>query len=575
VLNRAKNYIFNIILIILGLPCRLAYFTVEKNIRVTQEDILLRITRENAGSEYGRKHDFSSIGSTSDFRSKVPVTNFDAYVPYIDSILEGKKNVLTSEEPLFLQPSSGSTAPSKLIPLTKSLKKEFLAAIRVWITDVLLNGRSTLCGKMYFLITPPLEPERHTGGKVKVGFEDIEYFSAVERLVLKQLLAVPQEVRRIKDMEDFKYVTALFLLKERDLGLISIWNPLMLSVFIKYIFDHRGSLTKDLKSGHIRKSKAIDAKTRAILMRKLGRNRARARELEDAFRARGTGGREQDTAPDDACSRIWPRLALISCWADGNAAYYLEEIKRYFPNIRIQPKGLIATEAFVSFPLTGEEGGVLAVNSHFFEFIDLSGPDNAAEGKETVLAHQIRKGGNYCVVVTTGGGLYRYNLNDIIEVTGFRGGIPLIKFKGKNDQVSDLVGEKLNNFHVEKAMSKVFDARGMTPAFCMLAPDHDRNNRPFYTLYLSMDGFPYDALPEIGDMMEKELTGNFHYSYARSAGQLLPVKIFVIDGERGRPQDIYLERMISSGKRAGNVKAPSLDKNTGWSGLFPGKYIKA
>ncbi|MDD5008253.1 MAG: GH3 auxin-responsive promoter family protein [Syntrophorhabdaceae bacterium] len=573
-LNRAKNYIFNIILIVLGLPGHLAYFTRGKNIRVTQEDILLRITRKNSGSEYGRKHDFSSIGSADDFRSKVPVTGYDAYATYIGSILNGNKNVLTSEEPLFLQPSSGSSAPSKLIPLTKRLRREFLAAIHVWMTDVLLSDRNILCGKMYFLITPPLEPERHAGEKVKVGFEDIEYFSAVERLVLKQLLAVPQEVRRIKDMEDFKYVTALFLLKEKDLGLISVWNPVMLSVFMKSIFDNHGSLTEDLRNGFIRKDAAIEAGTRAILLKKLGKNKARAHEIEDAFKVCGTKS-ACDTAPHEICSRIWPRLALISCWADGNAAYYLDEIRRYFPNVRIQPKGLIATEAFVSFPLTGEEGSALAINSHFFEFIDLSGPGNAAKEIETILAHQIRKGRSYGVMVTTGGGLYRYNLNDIVEVAGFRGEIPLIRFKGKIDQISDLVGEKLNNFHVEKAMSKVFNACGVTPAFCMLAPDHDRNKRPFYTLYLSPNGFPDNVLPGIAAMMEKELSENFHYSYARSAGQLLPVNMFVIDVEKGKPQDIYLERMISGGKRAGNIKPPSLDKNTGWSGLFPGEHMKA
>lgn len=121
---------------------------------------------------------------------------------------------------------------------------------------------------------------------------------------------------------------------------------------------------------------------------------------------------------------------MISCWGDGNAAYYIKGLRALFPNVEIQKKGLITTEGFVSFPLIGETGSILSINSHFFEFIEQDGIENkpGSSNSGVKLAHELEKGKHYSVIITTGGGLYRYNLNDIIEVLGFKQECPLIRF---------------------------------------------------------------------------------------------------------------------------------------------------
>ena len=63
------------------------------------------------------------------------------------------------------------------------------------------------------------------------------------------------------------------------------------------------------------------------------------------------------------------------------------------------------------------------------------------------------------MILTTSGGLYRYRLKDIVRVTGFAGSVPLIKFMGKQDKVSDLFGEKLN----ERFVQDTFSALGLVP----------------------------------------------------------------------------------------------------------------
>src|SRR4030095_7695104 len=123
----------------------------------------------------------------------------------------------------------------------------------------------------------------------------------------------------------------------------------------------------------------------------------RRRQLPDRTRARTLS-----TFRPQELRRIWPHLGLISCWRDGPAAPAASQMAELFPGVPLQPKGLLATEAFVTLPLWGKEGGVLAVTSHFFEFL-------AADG-EPRLAHELVRGHAYEGGVTTAGGFYCFYL---------------------------------------------------------------------------------------------------------------------------------------------------------------------
>src|SRR6185369_1456475 len=98
----------------------------------------------------------------------------------------------------------------------------------------------------------------------------------------------------------------------------------------------------------------------------------------------------------------------------------------------IQSKGLLATEAFVSIPWEAQHP--VAVMSHFFEFASANG--------EILLAHELRHGETYSVIVTTAGGLWRYRLGDLVEVDGLAAATPSLRFLGRGTSVTDLCGEK-------------------------------------------------------------------------------------------------------------------------------------
>ena len=61
-----------------------------------QEEFIMKIVRENVKTEYGRQHGFKSIRNLDDFRHCVPLTTYNDYLPYIERLEKGEKNVLTT-----------------------------------------------------------------------------------------------------------------------------------------------------------------------------------------------------------------------------------------------------------------------------------------------------------------------------------------------------------------------------------------------------------------------------------------------------------------------------------------------
>src|SRR6185295_10783069 len=119
-------------------------------------------------------------------------------------------------------------------------------------------------------------------------------------------------------------------------------------------------------------------------------------------------------------------------------------------------------------PLIGQPAAALAVRSHFFEFIESI---SICDARPSVrLAHELSAGCRYQVVLTTGGGLYRYQLYDEVEVVGHGDECPLIRFVGRSDRTSDMVGEKLNDAHVQRSVNAALAKHEMQPLFAMLVP---------------------------------------------------------------------------------------------------------
>lgn len=543
----------------------------------TQRRVLFNILRANRQTEIGNKYGFSSIRNVVAYKRQVPITMYEDYVGYVNKIALGSSNILTREPVLALEPSSGSTAPSKYIPFTRSLRKEYRRALAPWIYDLITYYPLIAKGTAYWSITPVIHDAKNTPGGIPIGFkDDSEYFGRFARYWIRKIFTVPQEVCKLNDVAAFRYMTLLFLLRDRNLRLLSIWNPSFLVLLLEPLLEWREMLIQDIESGAITDSIKIDPDLKRRLIRHLSPDQNRAQELARIFASYQGRPRKQNES-GYIYKQIWPNLSLISCWTDSNAGLYLSGLISRFPNVDIQPKGLIATEAIVSVPLRGGKTGVLAVNSHFFEFIELSSSDHCDRGSlETKLAHELSVGKRYSVIVTTGGGLYRYHMQDCIEVVGYLKQCPRIIFVGKSDKVVDLCGEKLHEQFVASVLEEAFNKHQIKPSFFMIAPYLDTQQRCYrYSLFLQFHNthaVTNDTLSELNTAIEFQFRKNFHYDYCRKLGQLQSLRIFLISSDFSAISK-YLQYRNQEGQRLGSIKPAVVDRGMNWHEIFCGSFV--
>jgi hypothetical protein len=492
-----------------------------QNCEAAQRARLHGLLRSNAATAYGRAHRFESISSVREWQDRVPLVDYDAIASWIERAAAGEPNVLTAAPVRRFERTSGSTAPNKLVPYTPALLHEFAAATGPWLYDLHTSCPGLRGTTTYWSISPATRQSERTDGGIAIGFtDDTEYFSAPERFALRRMLAVPPAVARVREMDAWADATARHLVAAENLGLISVWHPSFFTLLLQRIEDHLDTWLD-----------AVSPRRRAAV-----RQRLQSGTLGEA---------------------LWPRLAVVSCWADAAAARAVPALARALPHARIQPKGLLATEGVVSFPLMREDASpcVAAVAGHFLEFVDLDRPTARPR-----LAHELEPGASYAPVVSTGGGFYRYRLGDAVSCTGFHAQAPVLRFDGRIDHVSDLVGEKLNPHLVASALREAEQATGANLTFALIAPAAD--GPPRYCLYA--EGVDDATLGAIRRIVEQRLCGSHGYRYARALGQLSALRAVPVQDGASR----YLRARAAAGQRTGDIKPTDLDNRLDWSAVF-------
>lgn len=498
-----------------------------------QEIVLSRFLKQHSDSAYGQAHGFAGIHSYEEFVRRVPLLDYAELEPWIHRIRRGELKVLTSDPVEHLIPTSGSTGARKLIPFTAGLQSDFNCALAPWIANLCRNKPGLIGGPAYWSISPSVKVETDQPSAVPIGFEsDSRYLGGFRQRLVDTVMAAPAALRLVTDMESFRHLTLLCLLRCRELRLISVWHPSFLSLLLDALPRHWDELLDDLHRGSSDRTEGLPpAVRRALATRPMPESVA---ELK----------RADPTQPET----LWPSLKVISCWSDAHAESAARELQRRFPSVLIQPKGLLATEAFVTIPFAGQHP--LAIRSHFFEFLD--------DGGAVHRAHELRAGARYEAVVTTSGGLWRYRLRDRIEVTGFVGQTPSLRFLGKGGNVSDRCGEKLAEDFVGQATRETMTRLGITPRFAMLAPEEDELGWR-YVLFLE------GAAPEeLAATLDTALRANPHYAWCRDLGQLRRLQVaLVVSG-----YETYVRFEMERGRRLGEIKPCALSPQTGWSAQF-------
>lgn len=416
-----------------------------------QKKLLFNIIRKNRNTLYGREHGFSSIETVEDFQDKVPVNNYESLRPYIKKMMRGDGGVLTKEKVIFFGITSGTTSKPKFIPVTGRSRRQKSKVMSVWLYRVLTDHPETLKGKAFVIMSPAVEGYVPSG--VPYGSESGDAYKNMPSLVRKHY-ALPYEVFCIKDYEA-RYYTMLRIGIEADVTNISTMNPLTILVLCQKIDKYAKDIIEDIRKGSLKESLNIDPRIRKTIEKTIDPNPKRASVLERLLIEKGA------LLPKD----FWKNLALIACWTGGTAGLYLKELAKYFPeDIKIRDFGYVSTEARCSIPISDNgPSGVLTAGSNFYEFIPEEDIEKTDPRYLTVDKLQIR--GRYYIIFTTPGGLYRYNIDDIIKVVGFQKAAPVIEFIQKGKNISSAAGEKLYEAQIVDAIHKAKEVTGVDVEF--------------------------------------------------------------------------------------------------------------
>jgi len=531
----------------LGLSAKgaLRHFFATFNTEKAQRRLLQRIISENSEVWYGSEYGFNRINSYEEFAERVPIASYSHFEPLIQRIARGEKSVLSRDVPVCFEPTSGSTSAGKLIPYTPELQREFQKGIDPWISNMFRHNLRLLTGRAYWSISPAMSSPGKISGGIPVGFEsDLSYLHPFVGRYYSRCMAVPTSVGELVQRNVFRYCTAAFLLAADDLRFVSVWNPTFLLLILSAVEEKWEEIVADMQSGILTLPDGVPGKLAEDLQRKWSKNAGRASVLKSVF------SREKRNGYQD----VWSHLKVISCWADGASRGAFRELSLLFPGTKLIPKGLLATEGIVSIPLEPHSTSVLALTSHFFEFVSESG--------RVFPSWKLKTGERYSVLLTTGGGLYRYRLGDTVEVTGFARSCPLLRFTGRLN-VSDLYGEKLHESHIEEIVKKLFPDK---LPFVFLAPAAPKADH--YTLYISEIDQDISA---VENSVERGLRANVHYDYCRRLGQLNRVEICVLPMSSAEAHRSYLEVCAARGIKTGDVKPSFLERKWNWFERLTGK----
>jgi len=500
--------------------------------RRAQERVLHDIVRANRRTQFGVGYRFAEIRTPDDFRRAVPVQHYETLRDYIDRQRCTGVPALTQEAPLFYAQTSGSTGTPKYIPICASTLRTHRAeqALFTWLQYRACPA--AFSGKAMGIMGAAVEGRLESGHDV--GSVSGYLYQSLPAAVQSRFV-VPPGVSAIADY-DLKYLTILRLaLAAPDITYLGSPNP---STFLRLqdlLNERRDELARSLETGSLPAIDGLDDTTRATVTRRLHPDRARAAQL-------------RGTTPLTFAS-LWPRIRLLTTWTGGSCGIALDRLRVSLPpDTRVMELGYQATECRGTIALEAEtRAGLPPLHHHFFEFA----PQEAWDGGRPVFLglDELEPGTRYYILITTAAGLYRYFMNDLVEVEGRFRNTPLIRFVQKGRGVTNLTGEKLYEAQVIQAVQETARRHGFVPDFFLLVAQEEPSA---YHLFLETDAAAAAAVSLAAADIDRRLGElNVEYQSKRASGRLAPLTIALL--QRGAAE-AYKTACVRAGQREGQFK---------------------
>lgn len=507
--------------------------------RRSQDEVLRRILWANAKTEFGCAYMFGDMKGADDYRRAVPVQTFDSLQHYVTAQNIRGVTSLTAAPPVFYQRSSGTLDTPKDVPMTAAGIKRIRGQQRIaaYAQHV---GAGLFAGKVVGIGSPAIEG--HTAGGTPYGSATGLIYESQPALIRTKFV-LPSAVFDITDYDARYYtIAALGLAEPRVTGLATA-NPSTLVKLLEVINQNAEQLLRDITQGQLSVENQLTAEQHQMTAAQLRPAPQRARDLAAALDRNGHLG----------YGDFWPQLAGVVTWMGGSCAVPLAVLRPQLPEAtQIIEAGYVSTEFRGTINVDVTRNLCLpTLLDNYFEFVQRDAWQRGEDKFQTL--DELEAGEFYYPIVTTPDGLYRYNINDIVTVTGRVGATPTLAFVQKGIGVTSITGEKVTEVQLLQAVEEVAGALAFQAGFFAALADE---NRLGYVLYLeASDGNPppADAIAVAIDAKLRAL--NIEYDGKRASGRLQPLQV-----QRLRPGsgDSYRRHCVANGQREAQFKVRHL-----------------
>ncbi len=412
-----------------------------KNPMKAQRKTLQKIINKNKNCEYGKKYDFADIHSIEDFRAKVPLTKYEDYEPYVERMIHSKeKNLMFTGYNVRYCSSSGSVGKPKILP--KSIKD-------LWNMQCIGFSCSVATAHHYLKNKGIKMPAQRgplvlilTGHKLEDG-KMCNGAGQIPLLYLKPLLSmfstspVSLLIPEHEELLDTSYLQLRFALEDRNVSYLESIVVTLLTTMFDYLEENWEMLCDDIEKGIINPNIKITPELRKKYEKKFKPNPTRAAELRREFEK----GFDTPVAP-----RIWPKLTWAHGMVGSTLKVYVEKLRKSIGDIPIHNMGYAAAEGFFAMPTELDvHDGVLLPHCIFFEFIPINDDvedETESDNPKTLLIDELEVGKKYEIVVSNFSGLYRYRIEDVVQVTKMYNNTPRIELLYRKNLDMNVANEK-------------------------------------------------------------------------------------------------------------------------------------
>jgi hypothetical protein len=502
--------------------------------RAAQQRALERIMRILAPTELGQTYGYAQIASPDELRRRVPVHDYEALRPHIARQIATGATVLTATPPVMYARTSGTTGQPKLVPVTADVIATLQHAQRVF--SYAQHRQLRALGGRVLAIGGALREDTLPNGTPIGSATGLIYATMSPWIRHKYVL--PAEVFEIDDYELRYAVIARLAVQHRSLSMIATANPSTILRMIEQIEADRPALAADVAQGDSRLLVRLPSSV--------------ARHVRSFLKSSPRQARVLATAGPVPLEQLWPRLRAVMTWLGAGSATAAAHVGTLLPShVRMIDAGYVASEVRGTVVVDADRNLALPLlEDVFFEFVPVEAWD--AGERATLLLDELDQGASYRVLVTTLGGLVRYDMNDIVRVTGAISRTPTLAFVRKGRGTTSITGEKVSEDQINLAMAEVAAAADVGVPFYVVVADAGAAS---YCAYVEGNTEPRTIVALAIALDAKLAALNIEYASKRASGRLRPLRVVALQSGTSRA---YREHCVRKGQRESQFKVLTL-----------------